>query len=362
MFRRIKKNKSSNTYEMKTIRKLFPLFLFIFLLPHCSDAANQSGITKEIIKRYAISPNAKVTLINSFGTIHCTTWDKNEISINIVITAETESQEKASKFFNRVDFSITGSESAVTARTRLTKGNRFNGEFSINYTVHLPSTVNLDIINEFGDVIIGEQRGRSKINVEYGHVVIEKLTHGDNVLEIAFGSLRVGSMKGAVINSKFSKLNLGYAGSLRLTSHYSDLNLEDVVVMEGSLEGGEISLNEVAVLTLTTKYANIGLETLKEKLVVDGEFGNFTIKNVSSGFQSITIINEYGNYIIPIGASSSYIIDAESHYGGIQFPKAKTEFSTYISSESELIIQGTIGENPTGMVKIRSKFGNISLN
>ena len=84
---------------MRTIYLLIPLFFAIFLIPSCAGASDLSGITKEINKEYVISPDAKVTLKNSFGSIHCTTWDKDEISINIVITVDTESQEKADKIF-----------------------------------------------------------------------------------------------------------------------------------------------------------------------------------------------------------------------------------------------------------------------
>ncbi len=346
---------------MKTTYKLLPLFFIIFLLPYCSEAAKLSGITKVLSKQYAISADAKVTLKNSFGSIHCTTWDKNEITIEVVITVDTKSQEKADKVFEHIDITISGNENAVTARTRLAKGFRFKGKFSIDYTVHMPGTINLDLSNKFGDVIIGERMGKSKIHVEYGHASIGKLNHGDNLLEVEFGSLRVGSVKGAVVNIEFSKLNLEYAGSIRLNSQYSDLSLEEVIVLEGSVEGGEIFLGDAIVLTLKTEFVNFVIETLKEKLYVDGAFGNFEIKSVSPGFESITIINEYGNYIIPIGASTSYTIDVESHFGGVQLPEGKAEFSTYISSGSDLVIQGTIGENPTGIVKIRSEFGNISL-
>ena len=327
----------------------------------CSDGANQSGITKEITKNYTISPDANVTLKNSFGSIQCETWDKNEISIKIVMTVETDSQEKADEVFEKIDFVINGSDSAVTARTRLGKGFSVRGKFSINYTVNMPASVNLNLSNEFGDVVIGELTGRSKLSIEYGNAVIKKLDDGDNLLEVKFGSLRVCSLKGAVINMDYSKLTIDYAGSIRLKSKYSDLSLEEVIFLEGSIEGGEMNLKNATVLMLNIKYPNVVIETLKEKLVVDGEFGNFEIKHVSPGFKLISITNNYGNYIIPIGTSASYTIDAESHYGGIQLPKDQGEFSKYISSGSELIIQGIIGENPRGIVKIRSEYGNISL-
>ncbi|MBC8315425.1 MAG: hypothetical protein ISR57_04650 [Bacteroidales bacterium] len=346
---------------MRPIYILILLFFIVFSLPKCSDGANRSEITKEITKKYSISPEAKVTLKNSFGSIHCTTWDKNEISINIVITVDTKSQEKAEEIFELIDFTLNGSESAVTARTRLAKDFKVKGKFSINYFVHIPATVNLDLSNEFGDVVIGELKGRSIISIEYGHAVIETLNHGDNLLKVEFGSFRIGSLKGAVINMEFSKLTIDYAGSIRLKSKYSDLTIGEVVVLEGSVEGGKMNLENATVLTLTTEYPSVEIGTLKEKLFVDGDFGNFEIRHVSPDFKSITIINDYGNYIIPIGTSASYTIDAELHHGGIQLPKDQAEFSTYISSDSELIIQGTIGKNPAGAVKIRSEFGNISL-
>ncbi len=173
---------------MRPIYILILLFFIVFLIPKCSDGANRSEITKEINKKYAISSDAKVTLKNSFGSIHCTTWEKNEVSINIVITVDTKSQEEAEEIFKQIDITLNGSESTVTARTRLAKGFKVKGKFSINYFVHMPATVNLDLSNEFGDVVIGELKGRSIITIEYGHAVIETLNHGDNLLKAEFGS------------------------------------------------------------------------------------------------------------------------------------------------------------------------------
>jgi len=347
---------------MKTIGRIFLILFISVALIHLSETGRAEEISKTVKKNFEVNEGAKLLLNNSFGTITCYNWEKPEISVEATITVNARSEEKAAKLMDGIKVTVNGSASQVEARTTIRKGKNIKGSMSIDYIIYMPPTIDLDLVNKFGDVTIEEVHGTSRFNVEYGNAKVERLSHGDNLIDVQFGAFAVESMKGAVVILGFSKFNLGYSGSLRLKSTYSELNIEKVILLDGIIEGGQVKIEEVDVLTIEkASHANVYIENLNQKLDVSGEFCNVEIEELSSDIESIVITSKYGNYKIPIHGSTGFTIDAKSHFGGIQLPDRDATFSYMNTSDTDQTFKGTIGENPTAMVKIRSEFGNISL-
>ena len=90
------------------------------------------------------------------------------------------------------------------------------GQFSIDYAISMPVTINLDLTNKFGDIYINEVQGKTRVDLGYGNLEARKLGNSDNTLDIKFSKVRVNWIKGAVTSMKYSEMHLDYAGSLRL--------------------------------------------------------------------------------------------------------------------------------------------------
>ncbi|MBE0649031.1 MAG: hypothetical protein IH596_14765 [Bacteroidales bacterium] len=346
---------------MKQFRYSLILLVAFQVASYVAQAAQKDGIRKVIKKEFAVQPDATLRLDNRFGDIACTIWDKNEISVEVTLSVETKSQETAEKFFSKVDIYSLGSESKVEVTTKLAKNMNSKGHFSIDYNVMMPASVVLDLSNEFGDVMITELFAKSAIRVAYGKASIGKLNHGDNLLKISFGSATVKSMKGAVVSMEFSKMRLDYAGSLRINSKYSDVDAGEVIVMEGTVEGGKIDLQQTSVLTIETKLSSFTVGSVKQKIVLDAEFGSFNVETVSPEFKSLVVENQHGSVGIGIPETLGYTLDAKSQFGSIKFSKTNASFSLSNVSGQEEIYKGIVGENPTANVKIRNEFGSINL-
>jgi len=324
-------------------------------------AAQKEKIKKVIKKEFPVLQDAKLSLNNSFGDISCTIWDKNEISVEVVISVDSKSEEGAQTVFSKVDISFLGSESEVSVKTTLARNLNAKEHFRIDYTVMMPSGVSLDLTNKFGDVMIRELNAKSAIHVEYGKAVLGKLNHGDNLLEVAFGSASVESMKGAVVIIQFSRMRLSYAGSLKISSKYSDIEAGEVVVMDGTFEGGTVELDQASVLTLETRFTGFSIGTVIQKINLKARFGSFALETLSMEFKSLVIDNQHGSVEIGFPEELSYTLAAESRFGSIRFPKENASFSVSNTSSQDEIYKGTVGISPTAVVKIRNEFGSIKL-
>src|SRR5512141_2164016 len=118
---------------MKTVYRLLPVLLFIFILAPGMAKAHDD-YTKVIKKEYAVNPNAQLVLDNKFGQIHCNNWDKNVVSVEVRITVTASSQEKATKLLDLVNIAWEGSPTNVSVKTNFDKeGFSGNSKVSVDY-------------------------------------------------------------------------------------------------------------------------------------------------------------------------------------------------------------------------------------
>ena len=107
-------------------------------------------------------------------------------------------------------------------------------------------------------------------------------------------------------------------------------------------------------------YTGISVGKLMEKLSLINGYGGVTIKEIPSGFESITIENKYAGIKLGIAANASYKLNGKVRYSNINHPDGKLN-KTRESTSYE--VTGTIGnsENPKSTVRINSNYGSINL-
>jgi len=89
---------------MKTLK--FGSIIFATLILSFQLFAVKEEYTKKISKSFDVNKDALLVINNKFGKVHCENWDKNNISIEVIITIEASNEEKANKYFDDVDISI----------------------------------------------------------------------------------------------------------------------------------------------------------------------------------------------------------------------------------------------------------------
>ena len=62
--------------------------LILALAAHASD--HSGALTEEFHQTYAITPDGRVELENINGSVHVSTWDRNEVKVDAVKYADTK--------------------------------------------------------------------------------------------------------------------------------------------------------------------------------------------------------------------------------------------------------------------------------
>ncbi len=349
---------------MKT-RNIFLAGIVAFLLLNLQGIAGNEEFTKKISKSFDVDKDATLELKNKFGKIHCTNWDQNTIGIEVEISIEASSQEKANKYFDRIEVEINGSRSKVSVITKFDDNvfSNNHNEFSIDFMISMPESVNLEVSHKFGDLIVENVKGNSTIDLGYGNMDIRNLSGTSNTLDIQFSDGKIGYIKNADLELKYSDFNIDEAGSLNAESKFSDFELGkvDVLTLESGYDDDYIGF--VRDLDIEANFSDIEVRSLEEKIVADFDYGELKVKEVGPEFSLIQLTNNYADANFGINPAASFKLVATIKMGDFSYPKNKAKLSVVDLSYTSNKYEGVVGdnENPTARVLIETKNGGANL-
>lgn len=231
---------------MRAIQKAYSITLLITSLAFGTQvlAADDPMVEKKktYTKSYPLSSSDKITLSNQFGEMKISTWDKNEIKVDVTITAEAGTDERAQQLLDVINIRDDKSGNVVSFRTKIDNNNnqnRHKGEkqsFNIDYVVFLPSGNMLDARNEFGPMSIGDYKGKIALESKFGSLTAGNLS-GNARVTVEFGKVTIGSMTDGDLTIKFSRgLVNNLSGDVKANFEHSNVKLG----MENNLKNIDI--------------------------------------------------------------------------------------------------------------------------
>lgn len=230
------------------MKRIFKNILPILLLFSTVQLFSQEGDKKKerkryenfkernISKTYTASGNT-LNIDNRFGNVKITTWDKNEIKVDIHLETSSTDKEFTEKSFERMDVEESKDGNNINLKTVLNKGGEKNTGCSncsntivVDYDIRIPANNALKIQNSFGDVTIPDYTGQVSLTVKYGGLIAGKLTRPEKI-EVSFGNADLKSLSNIDLEFKYSKVTIGsLTGNCKLKFSfcgYSKVNLDN---------------------------------------------------------------------------------------------------------------------------------------
>lgn len=282
------------------IRKIFLTALFSIALSLCvllpSDAQNTQKFTEEFHQTYQLSANGRVSLENINGGVKVETWDKNEIKVDAVKSADM--QEKLQSLELRIDSSADSIRIKVKYPTTNWNGNRgedwkrYNNPGEVSFVLTVPRSARIDAIELInGNIDLKDLTGEVEASSINGKVSAKSLS----------GNCKLSTING-VVDASFDRVDSGRSISLTsvngrvVATLPSDVNAQiKASVVHGNIDN------------------NFGLNVRKGEYVgrdLQGVLGNggarIQLSNVNGGI-SITRANDgkqLSNMTNLIGASN----------------------------------------------------------
>lgn len=314
---------------MKAIIKVLSLFLIVLSgSVNIAKAGDEPLVekSKTYSKTYTVSNSDKVSFNNQFGDIKISTWDKNEVKVDVTLTGKGNTEQVATEILNRLSVEDGKNGSGVYFKTKI--GNWGNGTkhnntgFNINYVIYMPATNPLSVENQFGKTTIGDYSGEFTLNQQFGMFTAGKLGNVKKMnIEFSGGS-SIGSINGGDIYIKFSrtlinklegavKANFEHCGGVKIGI---DNSLKSLTIKNSFNELYlEASNNLSANFDIHTSFAEVDNKTafpIKEKEEEEShgpKFDHDYTGKSGNGTTPIKIRTEFGE--VKIGHSLSFDVN-----------------------------------------------------
>jgi hypothetical protein len=273
----------SNNKKQNKMKKLFKLTLTLALLFSTVLLFAQNDKEKEhkryehfkernISKTYPASGNS-LSIENSFGDVVVTTWDKNEIKVDVHIEASSDDKDYAEKNFARID--VTDSKDGNKINFKTTHKNEKDNSckncksnMQINYTIQMPASNTLSIENQFGAIKLPDYNGTVSLTSKFGSLTAGNLPKTDK-LNVEFGNAEIKSVSNVNAVFKFSKINVeNISGSNKIDMEFCSFSKMNLT-------------SDLTSLTIRESYSTINLRpaaNLSANYYISTSFGSFKNK------------------------------------------------------------------------------------
>lgn len=336
--------------------------------------ASAIEVKKQFNRSMVPTDNTTLTLINKYGSVVTETWAEKNIVIDVTVKVEHSSAEKAQKLLEMIEVKFTESGGNLTAETIFNddfssfswKGD--NNKFSISYNVKMPASINLDVSNKYGNTVIDEVAGLTKLTIKYGDLTVNKLTRGNvkplNRIDVSYGKASVDGLGWAEIYARYcGQFTVEKATALLVDSRYSKISVGEVssIVADSKYDGYNVtSVNNIVVVS---GYTNLNFERVNKKLDVETKYGNLSVNSVPAGFEKLVVKAGYCAVKLAIEPSACYKLTANSSYGSIKVDDANFSPDKRIVGNTSTELSGKVGNcaSTTSEVIVTTSYGSARL-
>lgn len=353
--------------------KLYSFLILFLCVPLFSfgNTIKKHEKSKSINKTYSVDDNATLYVSNKYGNINISTWDKNVIEINIKITVKGNDLNQVDDKLNSIRVNFEASKSLVEARTYIEKeksnwswwGNSNKTSYQINYTIKMPKTNNVDLLNKYGEIELDELEGKANIKCNYGNIDIEKLLNDSNYIKLQYcGGSSINYMKNGTLNADYSKITINKTENLKSSIDYTTLKIGNVNKLSFSSDYGSLSVKEATHVSGNSDYASMRFENIYKSLDVDTDYAGIRINNIAKGFENITINGSYSGIKIGTSEDNNFTFSMNLKYASFRYPEDKTTFYKSIKKNTSSFYEGAFGNKKTNStIQINSNYGGVSI-
>jgi|WetSurMetagenome_2_1015567.scaffolds.fasta_scaffold33231_4 hypothetical protein len=344
------------------------------ILSAATLTAAAEEVSKDYHKEFTPGPNSTLNITNKFGDVVTETWAENRIVVDVKVTVEQGSAEKAQKMLQMitVNFSETGSDfSAETVFDQDFSSSHWgndNNHFSIDYNIKMPANVNLNIVNKYGNADIDDMTSRITVDLKYGNLYADNLTRGNDKpiseFSVAYGKADIKELNWGKIEARYcGQFNIDKATALAIDSKYSKISLGDVssVVCESKYDN--YNLSNINNFVAVGGYTNFNITSVAKKVDVQTKYGNLIVERIPAAFKSIDVTASYCTVKLGIEPAACYTLKAESRYGGIKLDDSNFDPTTRIIGNTSSVVSGVSGKckNPESTVNVSTSYGSVTL-
>jgi len=307
-----------------TKNRLWMLVAILFLTLNAQGWAEslESIKRKEVNQSFNVGTDDLLDVDNRYGNITITHWNKNEVSIQVVIESKASSDSRAQEGLDRVQIDLNKRGNTVYAKTSLRSqsGSNNNNRITIAYYISMPSKLSANISQKYGNINMPEiNEGKYKLEVKYGNIKAGSFT-SPLIVDGGYSNIDLDDVQDINLNLAYcGGVNLKNSKVVRMDSKYSNVNMGNAQELRMDKKYGNLKMNTVDVASIDVKYSEVTIERVKEEISAGTlSYGTLNIRELAPSFKKARVDARYGNLNISISSKASFKVAAVSmKYGNV---------------------------------------------
>ncbi len=349
---------------MKSSLRLAAVLIALTLPVICQGLAAQRS-ERTVTREFKYTSGTTLNIDSKFGNINILNSDDNSITVVATLWANSDNKKLSDDLAGKLDAQISesGTDISISSVFPDKLPSRDNTQFGIDFTIHAPAAVAVNLKNRYGAVYIEDLSGLAMIDVSYGNLKAGSLSRGKentlNEVNLSYSTGSISSVSWLKISLAYSKLNISEATALVALSKYSGLNLEECssLVVESKYDTYKIS--ELKNYVGDLRYSNLSADEIAGKFEITSSYSVVKVDEIGGNFESIKIDNTRGSYKLGISGKSSFTIEGEAKRGDISVDGIEN-LNKRVENDDKYI-SGSYGSNPKSTVNVVSTEGSVKI-
>jgi hypothetical protein len=351
---------------MKAYKTILLIFLYL-LVPLFSFAIQKN--TKEYHKEIEVDLNAIVEIQNQFGDLNISSWDQNKVIIDVLVTVKGNNQKRVDDKLDEIDVHFNLNPQRVLARTYIDENwgfswfDRSRLSYRVDYTIKLPRSVEVDLDNDYGTIVLNALDGTAKISCDYGKLLIGELNSDNNRLSFDYTSnSSIDFIKGGEIRADFSGFEVEEAGSIDLTADYSRAYFQTIQNLNFKNDYGKLTVHKINKLSGQGDYLTLRVGELFHNLDVNNEFGSLKVDKIAPAAHLVSIQSEYTGIQIGIDPVWDFQYQIDLEFASLRSQVDWNHQIQHIENYEKSYKGFFLDEKSPNTLSISSKFGGVKIN
>ena len=227
----------------------------------------------------------------------------------------------------------------------------------------MPSGMDLELTNKYGDVFLAERLGLTRVDLSNGNIKAEEIK-GDAHLTIRYGNADINTLESAHVVLKSAELNLDQAKTLSMQSNSSTVNLGMVEQAELNSRTDKIAIKRSGRLWGRTSFSKLRLALVEGNLDLDTNYGTITLERVDQQFSEVLIRGNSTDVDLTFDHMAYFAVRLVAKDGKFRLPSDHGLKQVYTDGTEKFIKStGNLGRpksNP-GEVNVEAKGGRVVL-
>ncbi|MBL7113116.1 MAG: hypothetical protein ISS19_14360 [Bacteroidales bacterium] len=283
--------------------------------------------SKKITRSFPTNPDTRLDVSNKYGRIHLIPWKKDSVKVVVDLYVRSSSSKKLEKIMNTIDFEFTGTKYYIIASTNF--GTKYPAFFSdlielsesiipsknqveIDYTVMVPSGMDINVSNKFGDIFIDDLKGNVSVSLSNGDLKINRL-EGEASINHHFGKGIINYINNGRLTLSYSNLEIMESQQLTINSKSSEIRIDQVDILKTESRRDKYIVGQMNNLFGDSYFSDISVSRMDDEVNYSPSYGDFRIDSVGKGFSYINLNSDYSDIRMVFSKSSSFYLDIDYH-------------------------------------------------